>query len=228
MCTLPSSTDVHLPCSIFVYVLYLYACVHSGLHMLLCLFGCEHSGLWLLRHSQSTLWGEISSISSFMWCGTVVGLGSEGLSHHGPRNICHHCFSLDPLDRDFCNAARANTHLCPTPFFVYTERINNDITLHQCFKQAGGVTYNTAESESRLTALTFDWCFMFALSYPVNNNHLMSLLCGGWSRPLLSSSWSCVACYNINFHQYFCINNLDSFTAHLWQLLTAVICRLYT
>lgn len=59
-----------------------YKYVHTGLHKPLCLCaeilaGYEDSSLWLLLHSQSTLCRrEISSISSFMWCGTVKGWGA--------------------------------------------------------------------------------------------------------------------------------------------------------
>lgn len=80
-----------------------YKYVHTGLHKPLCLCaeilaGYEDSSPWLLLHSRSTLCRrEISSISSFMWCGTVKGWGGEGLGYHRPYNMCHQCFVCSPF-----------------------------------------------------------------------------------------------------------------------------------
>lgn len=74
-----------LQCTYCIIYWVLYACrcmcVHADVHMFLCAKvqpGSGDSSLWLLSHSQSTLWRrEISSISSFMWCGTAEGWGGE-------------------------------------------------------------------------------------------------------------------------------------------------------
>lgn len=121
---LPSSTYIFWIYCVLV-VLFIEFCMHvgacmytqacTGLPVFLCakiLPGYEDSSLWLLLHSQSTLCRrEISSISSFMWYGTVEGWGGERLGYHRPYNMCHQCLSLALFKQRLCNTAGAKTLL---------------------------------------------------------------------------------------------------------------------